>query len=73
VSANQPAGTPPADALAKGLGAASFLLTVICAAGILLALLARRHRPVQPQTVDRAADAAAGLHTVPRSPQLEAS
>jgi EmrB/QacA subfamily drug resistance transporter len=73
VAGNQPEGTPPADALADGLGAASVLLTLICASGILLALLARRHRPVQPKTVDLAADAAAGLHTVPRSPELETS
>jgi hypothetical protein len=74
VSANQlAAGKDTAEALSKGLAAASILLTVVSAAGILLALLARRHRPVQPQTVDLAADAAAGLHTVPRSPQLEGS
>jgi EmrB/QacA subfamily drug resistance transporter len=72
VSTNQAAqGKDAAEALTDGLAAASLLLTAICAAGILLALLARRTRPPQPRAVDLAADAAAGLHTLPRSPQLE--
>ena len=72
VSANALAdGATSSDALAEGLSSASVLLTIICASGILLALLARRHRPATANAVDRAADAAAGLHTVPRTAELQ--
>ena len=61
------AGDPPGDALAEGLSRASLLLTILSASGILLALLARRHRPTSQTLNDVAADAAAAVHTTPRT------
>lgn len=64
------AGATQAEALAKGFSRSSVLLTIVSAAGLGLGLLARRHRPVPPQAVDRAADAAAAVHSTPRSSHL---
>ena len=67
VIANQTAdGAAPADALASGLAAASWVMTVISALGILLAVVAiRRHRTATGTVQDAAASAAAHLHTLP--------
>ena len=67
VQANQlDDGASPADALASGLAAASWLMVVISALGILLAVVAiRRHKEAQGTALDAAASAAAHLHTLP--------
>ena len=67
VIANQKeAGKSASDALAAGLSAASWVMTVISALGILLAVVAiRRHRAAEGTTQDAAASAAAHLHTLP--------
>ena len=61
------AGVPPSDALARGLGAASWTMAVISAAGVLIAVLMGRHREPEGTLADSAASAAAGLHTLPTS------
>lgn len=61
-------GASAADALASGLAAAAWLMAVISALGILLALVAiRRHQAAQGTAQDAAASAAAHLHTIPTS------
>ena len=61
-------GASASDALASGLAAASWLMAVISALGILLALVAiRRHRTADGNVQDAAASAAAHLHTIPTS------
>ncbi len=67
-------GASASDALASGLAAASWLMAVISALGILLALVAiRRHRAAQGTIQDAAASAAAHLHTIPTSAAGSAS
>jgi EmrB/QacA subfamily drug resistance transporter len=59
-------GESTSDALAAGLAAASWLMVVISALGILLAVVAiRRHRAAAGTAQDAAAAAAAHLHTIP--------
>jgi MFS family permease len=58
-------GTADADALASGFARASVALTVVSGAGVVLAVLAVRHRMHRPRTVDYAAAAATTAHTVP--------
>lgn len=59
-------GASASDALASGLAAASWLMAVISALGILLAVVAiRRHKSATGTTQDAAASAAAHLHTIP--------
>jgi len=53
------------DALVDGVARSALLMTIASALGIALALLAGRHRPDRARTVDRAAAAAAAVHTVP--------
>jgi heme/copper-type cytochrome/quinol oxidase subunit 2 len=67
VTATQRAdGASAADALASGLAAASWVMVVFSALGILLALVAiRRFRAEQGTMQDAAASAAAHLHTLP--------
>jgi sugar phosphate permease len=67
VTENQQAdGASAGDALASGLAAASWVMVVFSALGILLALVAiRRHRAAQGTVADAAASAAAHLHTLP--------
>jgi MFS family permease len=57
-------GTADADALASGFGRASVSLTAVSAIGVVIALLAARHRMHRPRTVDYAAAAATTSHTV---------
>lgn len=67
VFANQSDDGQPADeALASALAAASWVMAVFSALGVLLALVAiRRHRMARGTVQDAAASAAAHLHTIP--------
>jgi MFS family permease len=69
VNANRLAdGSAPADALAAGLGAASWVMVVFSGLGVLLTVVAiRRHRTETGTLEDSAAAAAAHLHTLPTS------
>jgi MFS family permease len=59
-------GKSASDALAAGLSAASWVMAVFSALGILLAIVAiRRHRAALGTLQDAAASAAAHLHTLP--------
>lgn len=58
------AGTADADALADGFSRASLSLTLVSAVGVVIALLAARHRMHRPRAVDYAAAAATTTHTV---------
>src|SRR4051794_13265576 len=59
-------GKSASDALSAGLAAASWVMTVISALGIVLAVVAiRRHRAAEGTLQDAAASAAAHLHTLP--------
>lgn len=67
-------GSSAGDALASGLAAAAWVMAVISALGILLALVAiRRHRAAQGTAQDAAASAAAHLHTIPTTASGSAS
>jgi EmrB/QacA subfamily drug resistance transporter len=69
VSDSRRAAGDAADvAIAAGLSRASLLMTIMSAAGIVLALLIRRHRAARARAVDRAAAAAAISHTIPTAP-----
>jgi hypothetical protein len=58
-------GAPPEDALASGFAAASLALAIFSAAGIVLAVLARRAARRGPAIAEYAAAAAATTHTLP--------
>ena len=58
-------GASASDALAAGLSRSTLLLALFCAGGVLLAGLVRRHRAARSRPVDRAAAAAASIHTIP--------
>jgi EmrB/QacA subfamily drug resistance transporter len=58
-------GESAGSALATAFARASFVLVVISALGIGLAVLAGRHHPPQPLAVDQAAAAASTSHTLP--------
>lgn len=75
VQVNQLAdGASASDALASGLAAAAWLMAVISALGILLAVVAiRRHKSATGTTQDAAASAAAVVHTIPTSASGAAS
>ncbi|GAA4363903.1 MFS transporter [Nocardioides caricicola] len=75
VQANQlDDGASAPDALASGLAAAAWLMAVISALGILLAVVAiRRHKAATGTTQDAAASAAAVVHTIPTSASGAAS
>src|SRR4051794_8517991 len=59
------AGEPAGDALAAGLGAASLMMALWCAAGIALVVVLRRQRIKRVDAADRAAAATAAFHTLP--------
>ncbi len=61
------AGEPPGEALAAGLGAAGWMMASFSALGVLMAVLAGRHRQPRGTLEDAAASAAALLHTLPTS------
>jgi len=66
IANQQQDGKSASDALAAGLSAASWVMTVISGLGILLAVVAiRRHRAAEGTLQDAAASAAAHLHTLP--------
>jgi len=68
VIANQTAkGASKADALASGLGAASWVMAGFSVAGLLMAVLMGRHRTARGTVHDAASSAAAPLHTLPTS------
>jgi EmrB/QacA subfamily drug resistance transporter len=68
VIGNQTAdGASQSEALAAGLGAASWLMAVFSLLGVLMALLLRRQRPGRATLGDAAAAAAAHTHTLPTS------
>lgn len=60
-------GQPPADALASGLAAASWVMAAFSFAGFLMAFVMGRHRAARGTVNDAAAAAAAGTHTLPTS------
>jgi EmrB/QacA subfamily drug resistance transporter len=60
-------GKPAGDALASGLGAASWVMALISFAGVLMAVLMGRHRTAGGTVTDSAAAAAAHTHTLPTS------
>jgi MFS family permease len=62
------AGEQASDALAAGLSSAALTMAIWCAAGVALVVLMRRHRRARAQPIDRAAGAAASLHTIPTEP-----
>jgi EmrB/QacA subfamily drug resistance transporter len=68
INNHRAAGASASAALADGFASAALLMTLLCAAGIALIVLMRRHRPRQPEAVDLAAAAAAPLHTIPTRP-----
>ena len=61
------AGEPAGEALAAGLGAAGWMMAIFSALGVLMAVLAGRHRQPRGTLEDAAASAAALLHTLPTS------
>ena len=63
------AGDSAAEALAAGLGSSALTMAIWSAAGVALVALLRRHHPRHARAVDRAAAAAASLHTIPTQPQ----
>ncbi|MCP3421269.1 MFS transporter [Nocardioides pinisoli] len=68
VIGNQTAdGAARSDALASGLGAASWMMAVFSVLGVLMALLLRRQRVGRTTLGDAAAAAAAHTHTLPTS------
>lgn len=58
-------GVPMSDALASGLAAASWVMAGFSVAGMVMAVLLKRHRMAQGTLQDAAASAAAALHTLP--------
>lgn len=61
-------GDAPAVALAAGVSRSALALALFSAAGVVLAFVMARHRQRRPEAVDRAAAAAASLHTIPSRP-----
>jgi EmrB/QacA subfamily drug resistance transporter len=59
------AGKPAGDSLAAGLGAASLMMAIWCAAGIGLVVVLRRRFGPRTDAAGRAAAAANSLHTIP--------
>jgi Na+/melibiose symporter-like transporter len=71
IANHQGDGASTSDALSDGLGAASWVMTVLSALGIVLATVAiRHHRAVERTLEDAAAAAAAHLHTLPTGATL---
>jgi EmrB/QacA subfamily drug resistance transporter len=61
-------GASRADALAAGVSRAALLMAIMCAAGVWLAALLRKHKQPKPDAVHRAAAAAVTAHTIPTKP-----
>lgn len=64
------AGKEPGDALASGFSRVAFVMVVVSALGIPLALTAGRIRPAKPELQDYAIAAASHSHTLPVPIQL---
>jgi hypothetical protein len=60
-------GASTGEALASGLAAASWLMVVFSALGVLMAVVMGRHRAATGTLEDAAAAAAAHTHTLPTS------
>lgn len=60
-------GAPPADALASGLAAASWMMAIFSFIGVLMAFVIARHRAATGTLNDSAAAAAAHTYTLPTS------
>ena len=65
---HQESGDSAADSLAAGLAAASLTMAIWAAAGVLLVRVLAGHRLIGTRAVDRAAAAAASVHTIPIVP-----
>ena len=73
INDHRDAGESAPDALAAGLSGASLVMAVSAALGVALVVLLARHRTPQIRPVDRAASAAASLHTIPIEPSRKGS
>jgi MFS family permease len=60
-------GQSPADALASGLAAASWVMAVFSLAGVVMAVVMGRHQAARGTLADSAAAAASHVHTLPTS------
>ena len=68
VIANQAAaGQPASQALASGLAVAAWVMAIFSFAGVVMAVVMRRHRTARGTLADAAASAAATSHTLPTS------
>ncbi len=61
------AGQPASEALASGLAAAAWVMAVFSFAGVVMAVVMRRHQAARGTLADAAAAAAATSHTLPTS------
>jgi Na+/melibiose symporter-like transporter len=68
INNHREAGESTSAALAAGLSSSALLMAVWSAAGIALIVLMRRHRRRPTRAIDRAAAAAASVHTIPTEP-----
>ena len=73
INDHRDSGESAADALAAGLSSSSLLMAIWAGLGVALVVLLARHRPARPRLVDRAAAAAASLHTIPTGTEPQAS
>jgi EmrB/QacA subfamily drug resistance transporter len=67
IASTTAAGASTSQALADGLGRASWVMVVFSIAGVAMAVVMGRHRPAQGTLHDAAASAAAISHTLPTS------
>ena len=67
IASTTAAGANASQALADGLGRASWVMVVFSVAGVMMAVVMGRHRPAQGTLHDAAASAAAISHTLPTS------
>jgi MFS family permease len=65
INNHREAGESAADALAAGLASSALMMAIWSAAGIALIALMARQRRTHTRAIDRAAAAAASLHTIP--------
>jgi MFS family permease len=68
INNHRDAGESTSAALAAGLSSSALLMALWSAAGIALIVLMRRHRRRPTRAIDRAAAAAARVHTIPTEP-----
>jgi MFS family permease len=68
INNHRDAGESTSAALAAGLSSSALLMALWSAAGIALIVLMRRHRRRPTRAIDRAAAAAASVHTIPTEP-----